>query len=256
MPAIYEVRHATLAKGTKTLLSDISFDLHAGEFVAILGPNGAGKSTLLKLLAGLDHPTSGQVQLSGKEASALPRPSLARQVALVEPTLDLPFSLRVEELVMMGRAPHSGHWFESEEDWRQTNQALGIMDCEALRHRDFRTLSNGEKQRALVASALAQQPCVLLLDEPAAFLDLAHQRDLFAALHKLATQGYLIVAVTHDWNLAAAWASRILLLKDGGLAADGTPSELAEPGLLSEVFGLPVSVLREAGQPPILRHRT
>ena len=256
MASIYEIRNATLAKGNKSLLQNISFDLHAGEFVAILGPNGAGKSTLLKLLSGQEQPTAGQVNLGGKQAHALPRQSLARQVALVEPTLDLPFSLRVEELVMMGRAPHSGHWFESEEDWRQTNAALATMDCEALRHRDFRTLSNGEKQRALVASALAQQPCVLLLDEPAAFLDLAHQRDLFAALHKLASQGYLIVAVTHDWNLAAAWASRILLLKDGRLAADGTPSDLAEPGLLSEVFGLPVSVLREAGQPPLLRHRS
>lgn len=256
MPTIYDVSNAALIKDQKRLLTGISFSLHAGEFLAILGPNGAGKSSLLKLLSGQERPSEGKVQLSGKDVAEIPRQTLARQVALVEPTLDLPFALRVEELVMMGRAPHSGHWFESEEDWRQTSAALETMDCEALRHRDFRTLSNGEKQRVLVASALAQQPCVLLLDEPAAFLDLAHQRDLFAALHKLATQGYLIVAVTHDWNLAAAWASRILLLKDGRLAADGTPDSLAEPSLLSEVFGLPVSVLREAGQPPLLRHRT
>ncbi len=254
MPSIYEVRQAGLNKGAKSLLADINFTLNAGEFVAILGPNGAGKSTLLKLLSGQEPPTQGHVFLSNQDVTQIPRQTLARQVALVEPTLDLPFALRAEELVMMGRAPHSGHWFESEEDHRQTNQALRTMDCESLRHRDFRTLSNGEKQRVLVASALAQQPCVLLLDEPAAFLDLAHQRDLFATLNKLAAQGYLIVAVTHDWNLAAAWASRILLLKDGCLAADGTPNELANPELLSQVFGLPVAVLREPGQPPFLRN--
>jgi iron complex transport system ATP-binding protein len=254
MPAIYEVRQAGLRKGAKQLLADISFTLSAGEFVAILGPNGAGKSTLLKLLSGQEAPTQGQVQLSGQDATTISRQTLARQVALVEPTLDLPFALRAEELVMMGRAPHTQHWFESEEDLHQTNQALRTMDCESLRHRDFRTLSNGEKQRVLAASALAQQPCVLLLDEPAAFLDLAHQRDLFATLHQLAAQGYLIVAVTHDWNLAAAWASRILLLKDGLLAADGTPHQLANPELLSQVFGLPVTVLNEPGQPPFLRH--
>lgn len=255
MPAIYELRQAGVEKSGKRLLHELSCALHAGEFLAILGPNGAGKSTLLRLLAGQERPSFGQVLLSGQETSALPRQSLARQVAFVEPTLEVPFGLKVEELVMMGRAPHASHWFESEEDWRQTNAALSTMDCEALRHRDFRTLSNGEKQRVLVASALAQQPCVLLLDEPAAFLDLSHQRDLFAALHKLAAQGYLIVAVTHDWNLAAAWASRILLLQDGSLAADGTPDALADPALLSRVFGLPLSVLREAGQPPLLRHR-
>jgi iron complex transport system ATP-binding protein len=255
MPPIYKVDNAAVTKGNKRLLAELSFELRSGEFLAILGPNGAGKSTLLKLLAGQERPTHGQVLLNNQPVASLPRRTLARQIALVEPTLDLPFALTAEQIVLMGRAPHGEHWFESEEDWRQTNLALATMDCEALRYRDFRTLSNGEKQRVLVASALAQQPCVLLLDEPAAFLDLAHQRELFSALDKLAGQGYLIVAVTHDFNLAAAWATRILLLKDGQRAADGPPERVADEQLLREVFNVPLSVVREAGQPPLLLQR-
>jgi iron complex transport system ATP-binding protein len=242
-------------KGEQTLLDNLSFDCRAGEFVAILGPNGAGKSTLLRLLGGQERATSGEVKLGGKPLRLLDRASLARQVALVEPVLELPFALTAEQVVLMGRAPHATHWFESEEDWAQTNSALLQMDCEHLRHRDFRTLSSGEKQRVLLASALAQQACVLLLDEPAAFLDLAHQRDLFAILHSLTARGYLVVAVTHDWNLAAAWATRILLLRHGHLAADGAPEQLADPQLLGEVFGVELEVIRLAGQPPFVRHR-
>lgn len=241
-------------KGGRKIVDGIDFAAGAGEFVSILGPNGAGKSTLLRLLAGLEKASAGSVHLGGRAVAKIERRELARQVALVEPMLDLPFALSVEQTVMMGRAPHSERWFETEADWVQVEQALRTMDCLAFRRRDFRSLSSGEKQRVLVASALAQQPCVLLLDEPAAFLDLAHQRDLFSALQGLAKEGYLVIAVTHDWNLAAAWASRLLLMKGGRLAADGTPSELARPELLSEVFSVDIDVVALPGQAPMIRH--
>ncbi len=252
MKPVYKLRAATLAKSGRALIDGIELELYAGELVVVLGPNGAGKSTLLRVLAGLEPLTSGVVELGGAPIGGVGRRQLARQVAMVEPMLELPFGYSVEQVVMMGRAPHMDAWFEGSEDWAQVNAAMHVMDCESLRQRDFRNLSSGEMQRVLVASALAQQPCVLLLDESAAFLDVRHQMELFQALRRLTAQGYLIVAVTHDWNLAAQWASRIVLLKDGRVAAAGSPAELAREPLLREVFGVALEVVRVEGRPPVV----
>ncbi len=252
MKPVYQLRDATVEKNGRALLADVGLEFFAGELVILLGPNGAGKSTLLKLLAGQEAPTRGHVQLGSQEVRQIARRDLARQVAMVEPMLELPFGYSVEQVVMMGRAPHMDAWFEGEEDWAQVEAALEVMDCRGLRTRDFRTLSSGEMQRVLVASALAQQPCVLLLDESAAFLDLRHQMELFEALRRLAAHGYLIIAVTHDWNLAARWASRLVLLKEGRVAASGTPRELARPELLGDVFGVRLEVVDLDGRPPIV----
>jgi iron complex transport system ATP-binding protein len=252
---VYEISGATITRAGRALLDNLSLSLFPGEFVCILGPNGAGKSTLLKLLAGLLEPGPGQVLLAGQPLASMPRRALAKQIALVEPMIDLPFAYSVEQIVMMGRAPHMDSYFESQEDWSQANQALEAMDCAHLRHRDFRTLSSGEKQRVLVACALAQQPCVLLLDEPAAFLDLPHQIQLFAALKQLAQRNYLVIAVTHDFNLAASWASKLLLLHQGRLAASGPPSELANPATLEPIFGIPLESLPRPNAAPVILPR-
>lgn len=252
MKPVYQLRDATVEKNGRALLAQVGLEFFAGELVILLGPNGAGKSTLLRLLSGQEAPTRGHVQLGSQEVREIGRRDLARQVAMVEPMLELPFGYSVEQVVMMGRAPHMDAWFEGEEDWAQAEAALEVMDCRGLRARDFRTLSSGEMQRVLVASALAQQPCVLLLDESAAFLDLRHQMELFEALRRLTAQGYLIIAVTHDWNLAARWASRLVLLKEGRVAASGTPQELARPELLGDVFGVPLEVVQLEGRPPIV----
>jgi iron complex transport system ATP-binding protein len=252
MKPVFSLHGAGVEKSRREILKNLNLELFAGEFVCILGPNGAGKSTLLRLLAGLEVPTMGQAHLGPTPIHAMPRLDLARQVALVEPMVSLNFPFSVEQLVHMGRAPHRDRWFESAVDLAAVEDALTAMDCLPLRGRDFRTLSSGEKQRVLVAGALAQQTCVLLLDEPAAFLDIQHQVDLFRALQRLAAQGYLIVAVTHDFNLASAWASRLLLLKDGLLAASGTPAELCDPDLIGRVFGLHVAVHNIAGRLVVL----
>jgi iron complex transport system ATP-binding protein len=252
MKPIYSLHGAGVEKSRRAILKSLDLQLFAGEFVCILGPNGAGKSTLLRLLAGMEAPSIGQAHLGTTPIHAMPRLDLARQVALVEPMVNLNFPFSVEQMVYMGRAPHRDRWFESAADLAAAEEALAAMDCLPLRGRDFRTLSSGEKQRVLVASALAQQTCVLLLDEPAAFLDIQHQVDLFRALQRLASQGYLVVAVTHDFNLASAWASRLLLLQDGRLAASGTPRELCDPALIGRVFGLHVEVHNIAGRLVIL----
>lgn len=252
MKPVYQLRQASVVKNSQSLLDNVDLDLTAGELVVILGPNGAGKSTLLRVLSGMEPLSAGTALLASEPIASIPRRTMARQVAMVEPTVALPFGYSVEQVVMMGRAPHMDAWFEGSEDWAQAEAAMRVMDCESLRKRDFRNLSSGEMQRVLVASALAQQPCVLLLDESAAFLDVRHQMELFEALHRLAAQGYLIVAVTHDWNLAARWASRIVLLKSGRVAAVGSPTELARAPLLHDVFGVPLEVLEVKGRPPIV----
>lgn len=252
MNPVYRLERVGVRRGGRALLEEVDLELGAGELVVVMGPNGAGKSTLLRVLAGLEEPGDGQAWLGKERIGAIGRRRMAQQVAMVEPMLELPFGYRVEQVVMMGRAPHMDLWFEGAEDWAQVAVALRTMDCEGMRERDYRSLSSGEKQRVLVASALAQQPCVLLLDEPAAFLDVRHQREMFMALKRLSGQGYLIVAVTHDWNLAARWATRLVLLKQGRIAAAGRPEELAQESLLEEVFGAPLSVLRVEGQPPVV----
>lgn len=252
MKPVYQLRNATVVKDGRPLLESINLELFAGELVVILGPNGAGKSTLLRSLAGLEVLSQGDVLLASQPVVHYDRRDLARQVAMVEPMIELPFGYSVEQVVMMGRAPHMDAWFEGAEDWAQVDAALDVMDCQALRKRDFRNLSSGEMQRVLVASALAQQPCVLLLDESAAFLDVRHQLEMFEALKRLTSQGYLIVAVTHDWNLAARWASRIVLIKDGRVAAVGSPAELSQAPLLLEVFGVPLEVIEVEGRPPVV----
>lgn len=252
MTPVYQVQQAAVVKSGRALLQDIELEFCAGELVVILGPNGAGKSTLLRTLAGLELLSGGEVLLGGNPIARIGRRELARQVAMVEPMLDLPFGYSVEQVVMMGRAPHMDAWFEGAEDWAQVETALAVMDCTGLRKRDYRNLSSGEKQRVLVASALAQQPSVLLLDESAAFLDVRHQMELFQALVRLTAQGYLVVAVTHDWNLAATWATRIVLLKEGHVAAVGTPQELAREELLLDVFGVALEVLAVEGRPPVV----
>ncbi len=249
---VYRLEQVSVRRGGRALLEGVDLELQAGELVVVMGPNGAGKSTLLRVLAGLEAPGEGKAWLGNESISGVSRRRMAQQVAMVEPMLELPFGYRVEQVVMMGRAPHMDRWFEGAEDWAQVDVALRTMDCESLRDRDYRSLSSGEKQRVLVASALAQQPCVLLLDEPAAFLDVRHQREMFSALKRLSGQGYLIVAVTHDWNLAARWATRMVLLKQGRVAAAGRPEELASERLLEDVFGAPLSVVRVEGQPPVV----
>jgi iron complex transport system ATP-binding protein len=164
-----------------------------------------------------------------------------------EPTA---FPFTVEEVVYMGRMPHSTGLYESAEDHAAVAAALLATDTEALRKRDFRTLSGGERQRVMLASALAQQPEVLLLDEPSNHLDLQHQLSLHSMLRDLSRKGMLTVTVTHDLNLAAAYAQRFVLMNEGRIRADGPPAEVLAPELIAEIFQVRVEVHRRpSGQP-------
>lgn len=216
---------------------DVSFELPASGVVTIAGPNGAGKSTLLGILAGLRSPYSGSCTYEGRPIRDWPRRALAEKVAYVPQSVQLEFPFTAEEVVRMGRAPRGAGWFESPDDRAAVQHAMSITDTLAFRMRDFRALSGGERQRVVLAAALAQEPRTLLLDEPATHLDLRHQLDLYRLLARLG-KTMLVVAVTHDLNLALQFSSRVLVLEDGKVRGDGPPLRVLSPALIEDVFGV------------------
>lgn len=222
-------------------LAEATFELPSTGLIAVVGPNGAGKSTLVSILAGLRRPYKGSCLYDGKEVRGWRRHDFARQVAFLPQFLRVEFPFTAEQVVFMGRTPHSNGWYDSPEDRMAVDRALEITDANSFRDRDFRTLSGGERQRVILASALAQEPKVLLLDEPATFLDLKHQVAMYRLLATLAGQ-LLLVAVTHDLNLALRYAHHVLVLDQGHLAAAGAAQEVLTTELITRVFQVQTTV--------------
>jgi iron complex transport system ATP-binding protein len=238
---IVEVRAASFAYGAAPALQDVSFRAGAGEFVGLLGPNGAGKSTLLRLVAGLLAPRGGEVRLAGLDPFAAPRRAVARVCAVVpqEPRVQWPFTVR--EAVMMGRAPRQGLLaLASRLDLGAVEGALQACDLVHLADRRLDALSGGERRRVFFARALAQEPRVLLLDEPTAFLDLGHQVAAMRMAQVAARAGLCVVAVLHDLNLAAAACDRVVVLAAGRVVAEGAPDAVLTAETVRDVWGVPV----------------
>lgn len=233
----FSAEHLGFAYG----LRDASFSLPATGLVAIAGPNGAGKSTLVGILAGIRAPYRGRCSFSGKELRSWSRHELARRVAFLPQHARIEFPFTAEQVVFMGRTPHSNGWYDSPEDNLAVQRAMQITDCTSLAASDFRALSGGERQRVVLASALAQQPDSLLLDEPTTFLDLKHQVATYRLLASLAAK-MLIVTVTHDLNLVLRFAHRVIVLDEGQIAADGAPQEVLTAASIDRVFGVQVVV--------------
>ncbi len=230
-------------------LDSVSFELPRNGLVAIAGPNGAGKSTLLGVLVRLRTPYRGSAQYDGRELRQWAGREFARRVTFLPQALRIEFPFTAQEVVLMGRTPHAKGWFESNTDRDAAEEAMRITDTLTFRERDFRSLSGGERQRVLLASALAQQPQVLLLDEPATFLDLKHQLVSYRVLADM-SKSILVVAVTHDLNLALQFASRVLVLDGGRVAADGEPRQALQPDTLRRVFGVESQLnFDQAGRP-------
>jgi len=229
------------------LFDGLSLAIGAGEFVGLLGPNGAGKTTLLRLLAGLVHPRQGEIRLAGRPLAAYRPRERARLLACVPQENALLFEFSVLEVVLMGRAPHLGALsLEGQADLETARAALDEVGLDILADRPLSALSSGERQRALIARALAQRPRVLLLDEPTAFLDLKHRLQIYEILRRLSAQaGLTVVAVSHDLNLAARYGTRIVVLDRGRVAADGDPATLVNPDLLREVYETDAMVGRD-----------
>ncbi|HTV59961.1 MAG TPA: ABC transporter ATP-binding protein [Verrucomicrobiae bacterium] len=236
-------------------LGPATFEAAAREIVAILGPNASGKSTLLKMMAGLIDPLSGRVELDGQEVSKLDPRTRAQRIALVAQESELLFPLRVWEYVLQGRYPYGKRLrFESDEDCLMAGNALAQVGADAVRDRWMDSLSGGEKQRVILARALAQHPSLLLLDEPTQHLDIGGKVELLRRLQKLARESkYTVIVVTHELNLAAEFSDRIVLLHKGKPLRAGTPAEVYQREVLEEVFEAPLDVeLRVNGRPRVM----
>lgn len=236
----------------RTILDGLNQDVMAGECLAIVGPNGAGKTTLLRLLIGLLEPSNGSLSWGGTPYSDLSRRELAQRIAYVPQSHPLRIPLTVEQLVLLGRYPYLSalRVAPRESDYRAVARALELARIEALRQRPLAELSGGERQSVYIASALAQEGELMVLDEPTTHLDPLHQRDIASLLARLNRQaGMSVVVATHDLNFASLLADRILALRNGAAVACEKPAAMLRPERLAEVFGAPFSVVREGERP-------
>ncbi|ULU26575.1 heme ABC transporter ATP-binding protein [Dyella terrae] len=234
-----------LSYGSRRVLQGIHLRAQPGRLLALIGPNGAGKSSLLAVMAGLRRPSLGDMHLDGRAMHAWPPNELARRRAMLSQRVQLGFAFRVEEVVMLGRSPH-GVMSTREADLRIVDAAMQATRVLHLRERSYLALSGGEQQRVQLARVLAQiwdcqhAPGWLLLDEPEAGLDIAHQHDMLLHAQTLARQGFGVVVVLHDLNLAARYADDIALLAQGRLIRHGEPTHTLDADVLSRIYGMPL----------------
>jgi iron complex transport system ATP-binding protein len=236
-PAI-EARALCYQYRDEPVLKGLSFAVERGEFFILIGPNGSGKTTLMKTMAGILKAT-GSLKILGRPTAGFTRRALARHMAFVPQQLPTDFPFSVREVVLMGRAPHQGILgFETRTDRTAAEQVMEITDISHLAERRLNCLSGGELQRIFIAKALCQEPDILLLDEPTAFLDLAHQTQVMDLLENLKQEkGITIVMVCHDLNLAAMYGNRLLLLRGGEALHLGTPNEVLTFPVLEAAYG-------------------
>jgi iron complex transport system ATP-binding protein len=251
--SLLEVVNVTFGYRGAPVFREVSFAVGAGELVALCGPNGAGKSTLLRLLLGLHAPAAGQVTLAGTPLRALSRRQIARQAALLPQDAPADVPLSVREAVALGRLPHLGRLQpETAGDVDAVERALVATDTAALAERPLTELSGGERHRVHLARALAQEAPLLLLDEPIAGLDIAHQLAAMDLLRASADAGHAVIVALHDLALAARRCDRILLLAGGALCADAPPAAVFTRETLARVFGVRADVRLDAAGRPIV----
>ena len=238
---LLEAANLTFSYGDRRVLQGVSLTLATGEIVALLGPNGAGKSTLLRVLLG-QLPAQGAILWESRPIHDWPRRALSRRVAYLPQSPNTEPEQKVAEVLATGRAPYWGAFgLESPQDLQVVRDVAAQLSLTDLLHRPLAELSGGQRQRVFLARCLVQQPAALLLDEPNTFLDLKHQFDLTRQLKSLATNHKLAILLTsHDLNLAATIADRLILLSQGKIAAAGTPHQVLTPDIVSPIYNLPM----------------
>lgn len=247
--------NVTIGYDRRVISDRLDVRIPDGSFTVIVGPNACGKSTLLRSLARLLKPVRGEVLLDGRSIAGMPSKALAREVGLLPQTSLAPDGIVVADLVSRGRYPHQKlikQW--SKEDARAVAEALEATNTTALSTRLVEELSGGQRQRVWVAMALAQETPIVLLDEPTTFLDIAHQIELLELFRRLHHEGRTLVAVLHDLNHAARYATHIIAMKDGQIVAEGAPRDIVTAELVAEVFGLECLVITDpvAGSPLVV----
>ena len=225
--------------GSKRVVRDVSLALREGECLGLIGPNGCGKSSLLRLLYRVTRPHAGRVHLQGRDIHEMSARSFSQQVAVLTQEFTPAFEMTAREAVMMGRIPHQSRWSPwssgGARDREVVRECLARVDCLPLQDRDFAQLSGGEKQRVLLARALAQQPQILMLDEPTNHLDVRYQHELMALVR---AAGRSTLVVLHDLNIAAQYCDRLCLMHHGALVAQGRPEEVLTPEHIAGVYGM------------------
>ncbi len=225
---------------------DVSFDAVRGRMTAIVGPNGSGKSTLVRALLGRQPVRSGRITVDGRDVAGLSRQEVARHVAVVTQREELAFPTPVRDYVGLGRFPHRGAWRGAvAADREAIARGVALAGVGALLDRAVDTLSGGEWQRVRIARALAQGGQALVLDEPTTYLDIAHEMEAFELLGQLARDGMAVLLVSHQLNLVARFADRLVLLFEGTVAASGTPDDVMRGEILERVYGWPLVVTRD-----------
>lgn len=236
---VIAIRNLAIRYDEQPALTDISLDIQEREFFVIIGPNGSGKTTLLKAIAGLITPTTGQIEILGRELAGYSRKRLAQCLAVVPQQMPADFPFTVADTVLMGRSPHLNFLAsEQPEDYAIARQAMEFTGISHLARRRLDQLSGGERQRVIIARAICQHPRILLLDEPTASLDPAQQIHIMDLLAKLQMSSNItVIMVSHDLNLAALYGDRLLLLNNGGVLRIGSPHEVLRKKILEETYG-------------------
>ncbi len=239
-----ELRGVRVALGGRPVLCGVDLAVAPGEVVGLVGPNGSGKTTLLRVASRLLAPDAGEVRLDGQPLAELDRRELSRKLALVPQDTGVPFPFRAGELVVMGRVPHQPLLgLDRADDVARSHEALSRVGIEALADRSVFELSGGERQLVAFARALVQDPELLLLDEPTAFLDLRHRVDVLRVVRDLAASGRAALVVSHDLGLAARTCDRLAVLKQGVVVAEGPPSAVVTAEVLADAYGIEAEIL-------------
>jgi iron complex transport system ATP-binding protein len=239
-----EIKNLRHAYGNQRILDNLSFYIQKGDFFIVIGPNGSGKTTLMKIISGITRLQQGEVTLLDQSLQQYTQRALAQKIAYVPQLLPPDFPFTVVQLVLMGRSPYQGLLgVEQEKDFEIAQKAMTFTGVEHLSERKFSQLSGGEQQRAFIARAICQQPQIILLDEPTASLDLAHQVRIMDLMESLKIEKAItVVMVSHDVNLAAMYADRLLLLKAGRIASLGRPKEVLTYKTLEDAYGCTILV--------------
>jgi len=250
MDAILSTEGIRLSAGERTLCRDLNWQLQPGQCWAILGLNGAGKTTLLHTLAGIHRPDQGEVKLQGRNIDHYSRHQIAQQLGLLFQESDMVFPGQVIEHVLIGRHPHLRHWqWESQEDYRIAQHALSTVGLSEFAERDIHTLSGGERQRMAIATILAQQPRIFLLDEPVNHLDWHHQHQLLATLSGLTQNGkHSLVMALHDVNLAARYCDHVLMMFNNGEVKQGECASLLRADTLTALYDYEIDQIEADGK--------
>jgi cobalamin transport system ATP-binding protein len=239
-----KMNRVTFSYSNGAVLRDVDLCVQKGEMVGLLGPNGSGKTTLIRLVSGILAARQGEIQIDGVDTRNLKRSAIAREVAVVPQQFNVPFAYKVEEVVMLGRTPFMKPWRDlSAKDRDVVAHTMETVGIGRMAKRCFSELSGGERQKVVLAMALAQEAGLLLLDEPTAHLDISHQVEILELLTHMNEKGHLtIVAAMHDLNLASAYFRRLVLLKDGAVIADGSPGQVLTSSTIGSAYSVPVQI--------------